>query len=1040
MSKKPKRSTFEEELEKLSGQKHDQDYEKLWHRPACTLDNSRELCFQQLEVDETIIKRQTEEQSIDLFGITQDGHSVVCHVHDFKPYYYVPAPIGFNEAHMTAYRVGLNRNVKQKVPKSRQEGDVVLSVEMVQKQSIYGYHGPEKQLFLKITVRLASFISACKRQHLEGFHVDGLGTVATNNTFESNIPYTLRFMIDMQMPGSSWVTLAASKYQFRTQKISNAQMEVDVSYIDLQAHQADGEYSKIAPLRILSFDIECAGRKGVFPDPQVDPVIQIASVVTVQGESQPFIRNVMTLNTCANIVGSHVMSFETEEQMLLKWSDFVRTVDPDIIIGYNINGFDFPYLLDRAEALKVPKFSYLGRITDNKTVAKDTRFSSKAYGTRDTKDINIEGRIQFDMLQVMQRDYKLRSYTLNSVCAHFLGEQKEDVHHSIITDLQNGNDETRRRLAVYCLKDAYLPQRLLDKLMVVINYMEMSRVTGVPLSYLLTRGQQIKVVSQLYRKAIGHDLLIPHMEVQGSDEQYEGAIVIEPLKGFYQQPIATLDFTSLYPSIMMAHNLCYSTWLSDKQHADQHNLVEGQDYIRTPNNDLFVVADKRKGLLPIILEDLLSARKKAKQDLKKETDPFKRSILDGRQLALKISANSVYGFTGATIGKLPLLAISSSVTAFGRVMIEKTKSLVEEKFTIQNGYQHNAQVVYGDTDSVMVKFGPEGVKESMDLGREAAQFVTTHFKKPINLDFEKVYFPYLLINKKRYAGLYWTKPDKHDKLDAKGIETVRRDSCRLVSTVIETSLYKLLIDRDVPGAEQYVKKTIADLLQNKVDLSLLVISKGLGKTDYAAKQAHNELAIRMRERDPGSAPNIGDRVSYVIIKGTAKAAAYEKAEDPIYVLDNNIPIDTKYYLDNQLAKPLMRIFEPVLGDKANSLLQGDHTRTISVVAPSSGGMFKFAKKRLTCLGCKTPLKDESKAVCEHCRPKLPSLYYLKIAQLNEQETQFAQFWTHCQNCQGSLHQDVLCTSQDCPIFYMRKKITKDLEDTKTTLERFDYEW
>jgi DNA polymerase delta subunit 1 len=127
-----------------------------------------------------------------------------------------------------------------------------------------------------------------------------------------------------------------------------------------------------------------------------------------------------------------------------------------------------------------------------------------------------------DVLQLMQRDHKLRSYSLNSVSAHFLGEQKEDVHHSIISDLQNGNEETRRRLAVYCLKDAYLPQRLVDKLMCVINYIEMARVTGVNFNYLLTRGQQIKVVSQLFRKASTEDLLVPAMEVEGTDEQYEG--------------------------------------------------------------------------------------------------------------------------------------------------------------------------------------------------------------------------------------------------------------------------------------------------------------------------------------------------------------------------------------------------------------------------------------------------------------------------------------------------------------------------------------
>ena len=366
--------------------------------------------------------------------------------------------------------------------------------------------------------------------------------------------------------------------------MSTCQIEVDVYFEDVIAHAPEGEWSKIAPLRILSFDIECAGRKGVFPEAEVDPVIQIANIVTVQGESKPTTQNVFTLGTCGSIVGVHVYSFEKEDALLMKWSEFVRKVDPDIIIGYNINGFDFPYLLDRAKALKINKFAFLGRIENSQTQARDTTFSSKAFGTRNSKNINIEGRIQLDVLQLMQRDHKLRSYTLNSVSAHFLGEQKEDVHHSIISDLQNGNEETRRRLAVYCLKDAYLPQRLVDKLMCVINYIEMARVTGVNFNYLLTRGQQIKVVSQLFRKAATQDLLIPAMEVEGSDEQYEGAIVIEPEKGFYQVPIATLDFTSLYPSIMMAHNLCYSTWLQDRNHASRFGLVQDVDYIVTPNN------------------------------------------------------------------------------------------------------------------------------------------------------------------------------------------------------------------------------------------------------------------------------------------------------------------------------------------------------------------------------------------------------------------------------------------------------------------------
>ena len=584
---------------------------------------------------------------------------------------------------------------------------------------------------------------------------------------------------------------------------SNCQIEAWVSYRDLIAHPCDGEWAKMAPLRILSFDIECAGRKGIFPEATQDPVIQIANVVTRYGEDKPFVRNVFCMDTCSQIVATKIFSFDAEQKMLMKWRDFLEEVDPDVIIGYNIANFDFPYLLERAKHLKVARFPYWSRLKHTQSVSKKTNFSSKQMGNRDTKATNTNGRLQLDLLQLVQRDHQLRSYTLNSVCAHFLKEQKEDVHHTMITELYNGDANSRRRLAVYCLKDAYLPQRLLDKLMCLVNYTEMARVTGVPFNYLLARGQQVKFISQLFRKALEQNLVIPNLSNEGTDDQYEGATVIEPTRGYYDVPIATLDFASLYPSIIQAHNLCYTTLLN-KTAVEKLGLKKDEDYIVTPNGDMFCTAKVRKGLLSQILEELLGARKKAKRELAVETDPFKKAVLNGRQLALKISANSVYGITGATVGKLPCLAIASSTTSYGRQMIEKTKEEVENKYTIANGYTHDAQVIYGDTDSVMVKFGTSELAKAMELGQEAADYVSGKFIKPIKLEFEKVYFPYLLINKKRYAGLYWTNPNKWDKMDSKGIETVRRDNCRLVQTVIETSLRMLLIDRDVNGAQESV--------------------------------------------------------------------------------------------------------------------------------------------------------------------------------------------------------------------------------------------
>jgi len=605
----------------------------------------------------------------------------------------------------------------------------------------------------------------------------------------------------------SWVEAPAKSYSLISENMqqSNCQIEAEISYRDLIAHKPEGDWAKMAPLRILSFDIECAGRKGIFPEANHDPVIQIANVVTRYGEKQPFVKNVFCLEETSPITNTQVLEFFKEQELLKRWSEFVQEVDPDVIIGYNICNFDFPYLLDRAKHLKVIGFDQWTRLKNMRSEAKATNFSSKQMGNRDTKATNTNGRLQLDLLQLVQRDHQLRSYTLNSVCAQFLGEQKEDVHHTMITELFNGTPENRRRLAVYCLKDAWLPQRLMDKLSCLENYTEMSRVTGVPFNFLLSRGQQVKFISQLFRKTREQHLVIPNLPNAGGDDgQYEGATVIEPTRGYYDCPIATLDFASLYPSIIQAHNLCYTTMLK-KEAIEKLKLIKDEDYIVTPNGDMFATVKQRKGLLSQILEELLTARKQAKRELATETDPFKKAVLNGRQLALKISANSVYGLTGASNGKVPCLAIASSTTAYGRQMIERTKSEVEAKYTIANGYTHDAQVIYGDTDSVMVKFGTTDLREAMKLGEEAAAFVSSKFVKPIKLEFEKVYFPYLLINKKRYAGLYYTNPDKYDKMDTKGIETVRRDNCRLVQNVIETVLRMILIDRDVQGAQEYVQ-------------------------------------------------------------------------------------------------------------------------------------------------------------------------------------------------------------------------------------------
>ncbi|XP_038215497.1 DNA polymerase delta catalytic subunit [Zerene cesonia] len=1020
-----------------------------WSRPTPPdmKPNTQSLVFQQFDVDhyngQPIPGMPGSQLApvpiMRMYGITMEGNSVCCHVHGFTPYFYVTVPPNFNETQCSELKSNLNKAMLEDLRSNKDNiREAVLEVKLLKAKSIMYYKGDSDIMFAKISVALPKLIAAAKRLIERQPTSYALMDPAF---YETNIDFDIRFMVDTALVGCSWIELPATKWSIRNKNgkllpESRCQIEVDVAWNSFIAHPPEGEWSKIAPVRILSFDIECAGRKGVFPEPNHDPVIQIASMVIRQGESEPYIRNVFTLNTCAPIVGSQVYSYQSESEMLSKWSDFFRELDPDIITGYNISNFDWPYLINRAKHLKVDNFDFLGRIRNIRSVIKDSVIQSKQMGRRENKSVNFEGRVPFDLLLVLVRDYKLRSYTLNAVSYHFLQEQKEDVHHSVITDLQNENEQTRRRLAMYCLKDAYLPIKLLNKLMCIINYMEMARVTGVPLLSLLTRGQQIKVVSQLLRKAKEAGYLMPAYHGQGSDEQFEGATVIEPKKGYYADPISTLDFASLYPSIMMAHNLCYTTLVPPNMQKDFN--LDAEDVTITPSKNMFVKSNVRRGLLPEILESLLAARKKAKADLKQEKDPFKRSVLDGRQLALKISANSVYGFTGAQVGKLPCLEISGSVTAYGRTMIEFTKTEVEKKYRKSNGYKEDAVVIYGDTDSVMVKFGVKTLEESMELGREAADFVSSKFVKPIKLEFEKVYYPYLLINKKRYAGLYFTKPETYDKMDCKGIETVRRDNCPLVSNMMSTCLQKLLIDRDPDGAVSYAKQIIADLLCNRIDISQLVITKELAKNDYAAKQAHVELANKMKKRDAGTAPKLGDRVPYVICCAAKNTPAYMKAEDPIFVLENSVPIDFSYYLENQLSKPLLRIFEPILGEKAESLLlKGEHTRTKAMVTSKVGALAAFTKKKEKCIGCKTVMpNDTKKALCDHCLEKEGQLYITEIFKQRQLQDKFSRLWTECQRCQGSLHEEVLCTNRDCTIFYMRKKVGMELDTQEKTVLRF----
>lgn len=330
----------------------------------------------------------------------------------------------------------------------------------------------------------------------------------------------------------------------------------------------------------------------------------------------------------------------------------------------------------------------LGRQRDNSGgQPKETELNSGAFGQNRFFSLATPGQLQLDLLQVMRRDHKLDSYSLNAVSAKFLGDAKLDLPAAEIFAKFRGSDEDRADIARYAVKDTELPLRLLGRLAILENLFEMANAVSCPASYVYDRGQQVRVFSVIAKKARQLGFLCPDIPKKddGNDEKYEGATVLDACKGAYFDVVSGLDFASLYPSIIRAHNMCYSTLLMDPKPAPPGFEVY------ECNGSRFV--QKVQSVLPELLADLAQFRKQAKADMaaaKKTGDEFAANVFNGKQLAYKVTMNSVYGFLGATRGYLPCLPIAIAVTATGRQMIADTKRLAEDLIP-------GSKVIYGDT-------------------------------------------------------------------------------------------------------------------------------------------------------------------------------------------------------------------------------------------------------------------------------------------------------------------------------------------------------
>ena len=601
--------------------------------------------------------------------------------------------------------------------------------------------------------------------------------------------------------------------------------------------------------------------------------------------------------------------------------------DIDIITGWNIFGFDLEYIMKRAVMTGCDQTFYeMSKMKNHSCELVYKKLSSSALGDNDLKILPMPGRFIFDLFHEVKKGYKLDSYKLDNVSKLYLGDNKIDMPPKEMFARFVEEDPVKlREVAEYCIKDTLLPHRLLSKLSILVNLLEMAKATWVPLCYLVERGQQIKVFSLLTKKAREMGFMVPTISWgQYSAEGYEGATVLDAQKGAYYTPITALDFEGLYPSIMMAHNLCYSSMVMDSKYEN----IPGITY---ETFGFYKFAQDVPSLLPSILLELKQFRKQAKKDMAQSTGALKE-MYNGKQLAYKVSMNSVYGFTGASKGMLPCVQIASTVTLKGRSMIDETKAYVEKNFP-------GSKVRYGDTDSVMVEFdvgnrtGKEAIEYSWEIGERAAEECTKLFKAPNNLELEKVYCPYFLYSKKRYAAKLWTKGKdgnmNMDYIDVKGLQLVRRDNTPHMREVCKELLDVVLESSDTGPPKELALQRAIELIEGDVPNEKLILSQGLSDS-YKSKgfsvsinspdikdinQAHVQVVRKMRERQPGSEPQSGDRVPYILIDtGDPKAKAFEKSEDPKYAKDNNLKIDYNYYFINKFLNPVCDLIEPLFED------------------------------------------------------------------------------------------------------------------------------
>lgn len=804
-----------------------------------------------------------------------------------------------------------------------------------------------------------------------------------------------------------------------------------------------------------------------FPKVKGDEVTFIGSTFLKYGQKQPYLNNCLVVGDCDPVENVEIECAKTERDILLRWTALIQRENPDIIIGYNIFGFDYEFMFQRAIANEcAPQFLELSRQIGFSPTSynKDEEMEYPALennkiviasGEYDLRFPLTPGRLQIDMYAYFRRDFNLSSYKLDDVAGEFISDSikkievqdgkthlysknlaglniddfihikingfssdyyndgqkfrvkdilygvetesgkynvicidgilddtikdksiewtmaKDDITPQDIFRLSCGTPADKAIVAKYCIQDCNLVHHLMNKIDVITGYIEMSSICSVPISYLVFRGQGIKLTSYVAKKCREKNTLMPDLEKSGSGDGYEGAIVLPPKCAMYiDNPVACVDYSSLYPSSMISQNYSHDSKVWTKEYDLQGNLIgetgekdktgkfiydnlpeyeyiniefDTYKYLRPKNNPKArevktkvgkkicrwaQLPDNKKSIMPSILEELLAARSATRKKQKVEEDPFMKNILDKRQLGYKVTANSLYGQCGARTSTFFEQDVAASTTATGRMMIIYAKRIIEEVYgnLLYETKSHGtvltkAEYVYGDTDSVFFTFnledpvtkekirGKKALEITIEIAQDAGHLCSQYLKPPMDLEYEKTLMPFLLLSKKRYVGMLYEEDPNKGKLKYMGLVLKRRDNCDLVKDVYGGVLDCLMNNTSVQPAINFLNSSLDDLIKGKYPMDKLSITKAL-RGDYKNPQqiAHRVLADRIGQRDPGNKPKPGDRMKYLYVVNKGAKLQGDKIETPEFIIENKMKIDYNHYITNQLMKPLQQLF------------------------------------------------------------------------------------------------------------------------------------